>query len=79
MRTDDLHGALSIPGDGKYQPARPDLMSLAKGARNLGGRSSRGVEVTGAFTERAGHARTVTGVRVGRRRVRSMRSPVRSS
>ena len=35
MRTDDLHGALWIPGDGKANPA--DLcMSLAKGARNRG-------------------------------------------
>jgi glycine/D-amino acid oxidase-like deaminating enzyme len=35
MRTDDLHGAIWLPGDGKANPA--DLcMSLAKGARNRG-------------------------------------------
>ena len=35
MRTDDLQGAIWIPGDGKANPA--DLcMSLAKGARNRG-------------------------------------------
>ena len=35
LRTDDLEGALWIPGDGKVNPA--DLtMSLAKGARNRG-------------------------------------------
>ena len=37
MRTDDLQGALWLPGDGKANPA--DLcMSLAKGARNRGAR-----------------------------------------
>jgi glycine/D-amino acid oxidase-like deaminating enzyme len=35
MRTDDLQGAIWLPGDGKANPA--DLcMSLAKGARNRG-------------------------------------------
>ena len=35
MRTDDLQGAIWIPGDGKANPA--DLcMSLAKGARQRG-------------------------------------------
>ena len=35
LRTDDLQGAIWIPGDGKANPA--DLtMSLAKGARNRG-------------------------------------------
>jgi len=58
MRTDDLHGALWFPGDGKANPA--DLcMSLAKGARNRGVRMVEGVEVTGVITE---HGR-VTGVR----------------
>jgi len=57
MRTDDLQGALWIPGDGKANPA--DLcMSLAKGARNLGVKMVEGVEVTGVLTE---HGR-VTGV-----------------
>jgi glycine/D-amino acid oxidase-like deaminating enzyme len=40
MRTDDLQGAIWIPGDGKANPA--DLcMSLAKGARNRGVRWSK--------------------------------------
>ena len=46
MRTDDLQGALWLPGDGKANPA--DLcMSLAKGARNRGVKIVEGVEVTG--------------------------------
>ena len=41
MRTDDLQGALWIPGDGKVNPT--DLtMSLAKGARLHGGAAGRG-------------------------------------
>ena len=60
MRTDDLHGAIWIPGDGKANPA--DLcMSLAKGARNRGVHMVEGVEVTGVLRE---HGR-VAGVRVG--------------
>jgi glycine cleavage system aminomethyltransferase T/glycine/D-amino acid oxidase-like deaminating enzyme len=51
MRTDDLHGAIWIPGDGKANPA--DLtMSLAKGARNRGAKLIEGVEVTGVIIER---------------------------
>jgi glycine cleavage system aminomethyltransferase T/glycine/D-amino acid oxidase-like deaminating enzyme len=51
MRTDDLQGAIWIPGDGKANPA--DLcMSLAKGARNRGARLIEGVEVTGVLSER---------------------------
>lgn len=51
MRTDDLHGGLWFPGDGKANPA--DLtMSLAKGARNAGVKIVEGVEVTGVVTER---------------------------
>ncbi len=58
LRTDDLHGGIWIPGDGKANPA--DLtMSLAKGARNRGARIVEGVEVTGVLSE---HGR-VTGVR----------------
>ncbi|MBS0445067.1 MAG: FAD-dependent oxidoreductase [Proteobacteria bacterium] len=58
LRTDDLQGALWIPGDGKANPA--DLtMSLAKGARNLGVRIIEGIEVTGVLQ----HEGTVTGVR----------------
>ncbi|MEN9629875.1 MAG: hypothetical protein RJA10_3103 [Pseudomonadota bacterium] len=50
MRTDDLQGAIWIPGDGKANPA--DLcMSLAKGARNGGARLLEGVEVTGVTVE----------------------------
>lgn len=57
LRTDDLHGALWFPGDGKANPA--DLcMSLAKGARQRGARLVEGVEVTGVLT-RGG---AVTGV-----------------
>jgi glycine cleavage system aminomethyltransferase T/glycine/D-amino acid oxidase-like deaminating enzyme len=57
MRTDDLQGALWLPGDGKANPA--DLcMSLAKGARNRGVKIVEGVEVTGVRTERG----RVTGV-----------------
>jgi glycine cleavage system aminomethyltransferase T/glycine/D-amino acid oxidase-like deaminating enzyme len=58
LRTDDLQGALWLPGDGKANPA--DLcMSLAKGARNRGVKMIEGVEVTGISTSRG----RVTGVR----------------
>ena len=58
MRTDDLQGAIWIPGDGKANPA--DLcMSLAKGARLRGARLQEDIEVTGVIT--AGGR--VTGVR----------------
>jgi glycine cleavage system aminomethyltransferase T/glycine/D-amino acid oxidase-like deaminating enzyme len=51
MRTDDLQGAIWLPGDGKANPA--DLcMSLAKGARNLGVKIVEDVEVTGTVVER---------------------------
>src|SRR5258707_4571818 len=50
MRTDDLTGAVWIPGDGKANPT--DLtQSLAKGARNGGAKLIEGVKVTG-FTTR---------------------------
>jgi 4-methylaminobutanoate oxidase (formaldehyde-forming) len=46
LRTDDLCGAVWLPGDGKANPA--DLtMSLAKGARQRGVKIFEGVEVTG--------------------------------
>ncbi|MBC7735412.1 MAG: FAD-dependent oxidoreductase [Bacteriovorax sp.] len=49
LRTDDLHGGLWIPGDGKANPA--DLtMSLAKGARNRGVKIAEDIEVTGMLT-----------------------------
>ena len=57
MRTDDLHGAVWLPGDGKANPA--DLtQALAKGARNRGARIFEGVRIT-AVTTRDG---TATGV-----------------
>ncbi|HEY6354705.1 MAG TPA: FAD-dependent oxidoreductase, partial [Burkholderiaceae bacterium] len=69
MRTDDLHGAMWIPGDGKANPA--DLcMSLAKGARNRGVRIVEGVEVTGVLTERGAVGAQVAGVRTTRGDVR---------
>ncbi len=61
MRTDDLQGAIWIPGDGKANPA--DLcMSLAKGARNRGVKIVEGVEVTGVIvgTEKgSGHVKGI--------------------
>ncbi|NBQ87483.1 MAG: FAD-dependent oxidoreductase, partial [Betaproteobacteria bacterium] len=63
MRTDDLAGAIWLPGDGKANPA--DLcMSLAKGARNRGVKMCEGVQVTGVITERRAGADQVSGVRV---------------
>ena len=76
LRTDDLQGALWMPGDGKANPA--DLcMSLAKGARNRGVKIVEDVEVTGVLVE---HGR-VTGVRtaqgdVALRSRRQLRRPV---
>ncbi|MEO8102068.1 MAG: FAD-dependent oxidoreductase, partial [Betaproteobacteria bacterium] len=58
LRTDDLQGAIWIPGDGKANPA--DLtMSLAKGARNRGVQIRENIEVTGVLTAHG----AVTGVR----------------
>jgi glycine/D-amino acid oxidase-like deaminating enzyme len=68
MRTDDLQGAIWIPGDGKANPA--DLcMSLAKGARNRGATLVEGVEVTGVISDRG----RVTGVRTAQGEVRCER------
>ena len=51
LRTDDLAGAVWIPGDGKANPT--DLaMSLAKGARTGGATIIEGVEVTAVRVER---------------------------
>jgi len=62
MRTDDLQGAMWIPGDGKANPT--DLtMSLAKGARNRGVKIVEGVEVTGVIVERGASGPRVVGVR----------------
>ncbi|MEO8386594.1 MAG: FAD-dependent oxidoreductase, partial [Betaproteobacteria bacterium] len=62
MRTEDLQGALWIPGDGKANPA--DLtMSLAKGARNRGVKMIENIEVTGILAEngRVAGVRTALG------------------
>ena len=60
LRTDDLQGALWIPGDGKANPA--DLMmSLAKGARNRGAKLVEGVEVTGVIIEHGPRRRRAHG------------------
>ena len=58
LRTDDLSGAVWIPGDGKANPT--DLtQSLAKGARMRGARIIEGTTVTGVVIERG----AVAGVR----------------
>ena len=50
LRTDDLAGAVWIPGDGKANPT--DLaMSLAKGARDGGAAIVEGVQVTGVVVD----------------------------
>src|SRR5262249_24069913 len=52
LRTEDLAGAVWIPGDGKANPT--DLtQSLAKGARAGGVRIVEGVRATGVLFERA--------------------------
>ena len=52
MRTDDLVGAVWIPGDGKANPA--DItQALARGARAGGARLMEGVKVTGVNVARA--------------------------
>ena len=62
MRTDDLLGAIWLPGDGKVNPT--DLtQSLAKGARQGGARVAEGVRVTGFVIEKDATGRRVTGVR----------------
>src|SRR6476469_9924305 len=58
LRTDDLSGAVWIPGDGKANPT--DLtQSLAKGARIRGARIFEGATVSGVIVERG----SVAGVR----------------
>ncbi len=62
MRTDDLLGAIWLPGDGKVNPT--DLtQSLAKGARQGGARVAEGIRVTGFVIEEGPTGRRVTGVR----------------
>ncbi|RKP46055.1 GcvT family protein [Trinickia fusca] len=61
MRTDDLLGAVWLPGDGKANPT--DLtQSLARGARMRGARIVENVRVTGVQTERTDAGRRATGV-----------------
>src|SRR4051794_2157388 len=63
LRTDDLAGAIWLPGDGKANPA--DLtMSLAKGARARGVRIVEGAEVVAVRHDAATAVPTVTGLRV---------------
>ena len=58
LRTDDLTGAVWIPGDGKANPT--DLtQSLARGARGRGARIFEGVKVTAVHSVRG----RVTGIR----------------
>ena len=55
LRTDDLSGAVWIPGDGKANPT--DLtQSLAKGARLGGARIIEGAQVTSVIVEKAAAA-----------------------
>ena len=69
MRSDDLTGAIWIPGDGKANPA--DLcMSLAKGARNRGVRIVEDIEVSGVMVEEGVRGRRVTGVRTAQGELR---------
>ncbi|MBM6400515.1 GcvT family protein [Phycicoccus sonneratiae] len=61
IRSDDLEGAIWLPGDGRADPA--DLtQALARGARALGVRVHERVRVTGLRLEESGDRRRVTGV-----------------
>ena len=63
LRTDDLQGAIWIPGDGKANPA--DLtMSLARGARQRGVRIVEAAEVVAVLSTRGPAGPRVTGLRV---------------
>ena len=62
MRTDDLVGAVWLPGDGKANPA--DItQALARGARNNGVKIFEKTRVTGIDVEDGSSGRRVTGVR----------------
>ena len=62
MRTDDLVGAVWLPGDGKANPA--DItQALARGARNNGVKIFEKTRVTGIDVEDGPAGRRVTGVR----------------
>ena len=65
MRTDDLQGAIWIPGDGKANPANLTML-LAKGARNGGVRIVEDTEVTEVIIERG----RAVGVRTAKGEVR---------
>ncbi|TKC92592.1 FAD-dependent oxidoreductase [Trinickia terrae] len=61
MRTDDLLGAVWLPGDGKANPT--DLtQALARGARRRGARIVENVRVTGIATGRTSAGRKAAGV-----------------
>jgi 4-methylaminobutanoate oxidase (formaldehyde-forming) len=63
LRTDDLAGAIWIPGDGKANPA--DLtMSLAKGARNRGVKVVEGAEVVAVRSVAGANGPRVAGLAV---------------
>jgi sarcosine dehydrogenase len=65
MRTDDLVGAVWLPGDGKANPA--DItQALAKGARNGGVRIFEKTRVTAIDTEDGPTGKRVTGVQTTR-------------
>jgi 4-methylaminobutanoate oxidase (formaldehyde-forming) len=62
MATDDLQGAVWLPGDGKANPT--DLtVALAKGARNAGVRICEGVRVEGAVHDVGAAGRRVSALR----------------
>ncbi|MCW2843754.1 MAG: dependent oxidoreductase, partial [Nocardioides sp.] len=65
MRTDDLLGAIWLPGDGKVNPADV-TQSLARGARQGGARVVEGVRVIGLATSDGPAGPRVTGVRTDR-------------
>ena len=59
MATDDLHGAVWLPGDGKANPA--DLtLALAKGARNRGVKIFENVRVDGLRTSSSSRTQRVS-------------------
>ncbi|MFP3556038.1 FAD-dependent oxidoreductase [Paraburkholderia sp. SIMBA_049] len=61
MRTDDLHGAVWLPGDGKANPT--DLtQALARGARQRGARIVENTRVTAIHTRAASKGREASGV-----------------
>ena len=65
MATDDLLGAIWLPGDGKVNPT--DLtMALAAGARSAGARIVERARVTGVDVVDTPSGRRVTGVRTDR-------------